>query len=106
MNCIQCGSEIESKPNARGRPQRYCSTSCRRTAEFEIRRVNGLLGRLEERLSNLRSASIPIMGEDPAKSQRRSRGSKRGFACCWADRRERGGRLAVYQYTVYQLWWR
>lgn len=34
-----------------GRPARYCSTACRRSAEFEVRRINSLLEKLEAELS-------------------------------------------------------
>ena len=50
MKCQTCGTEIE-KP-ATGRPKRYCSTACRRVAEFEIRRLNKRIGRLEERFDD------------------------------------------------------
>ena len=47
MQCLKCGNEIE-KP-ATGRPPRYCSRACRRTAEYEIRRITRRLEKLEER---------------------------------------------------------
>ena len=40
MTC-KCGTELE-KP-ATGRPPRYCSTTCRRSAEYELRRWQTLL---------------------------------------------------------------
>lgn len=50
--CVKCGRPVK-KP-ATGRPPDYCSTGCRRSAEFEIRRINRLLEKLEERASRLR----------------------------------------------------
>src|SRR5215218_7948151 len=40
-SCAKCSSPL-SQP-ARGRPKRYCSTACRRAAEFELRRVQKAL---------------------------------------------------------------
>lgn len=51
--CVKCGSPITEAPTT-GRPKKYCSPACRRSAEHEIRRVNVLLGKLEERASNAR----------------------------------------------------
>lgn len=51
--CVKCGGQIADAATT-GRPKKYCSTACRRSAEHEIRRVNVLLGKLEERLSRER----------------------------------------------------
>ena len=51
--CVKCGNPIQSVA-AEGRPKKYCSVACRRSAEHEIRRTNALLGKLEERASNAR----------------------------------------------------
>lgn len=51
--CVKCGGQIAESATA-GRPKRYCSTACRRAAEHEIRRVNALLAKLEEKVSNAR----------------------------------------------------
>ena len=52
-NCLKCGKPLESS-TGKGRPNTYCSTACRRTAEFEIRRINLRLIKLEEQASNAR----------------------------------------------------
>ena len=57
-----CGQPLEQKSGA-GRPAKYCSTACRRAAEFEIRRIDKLLARLEDRLVNLRLGYFSV---DPA----------------------------------------
>ena len=54
-----CGQPLEEKSGA-GRPATYCSTSCRRAAEFEIRRLDKLLARLEDSLVNLRLGYFSI----------------------------------------------
>lgn len=51
--CLKCGGQIAESATA-GRPKRYCSVACRRAAEHEVRRLNALLAKLEERVSNAR----------------------------------------------------
>jgi hypothetical protein len=51
--CVKCGGPIAEAATT-GRPKKYCSPACRRSAEHEIRRVNVLLGKLEEKVSNAR----------------------------------------------------
>lgn len=51
IGCVRCGNAFE-QTSGRGRPKRYCSTSCRRAAEFEIKRVNRHLGAAEFRLAH------------------------------------------------------
>ncbi len=60
--CAKCGGEIPEQEI--GRPKIYCSTGCRRAAEFEIRRINSTLGKLEEKLTNARLG----YGCDPEKT--------------------------------------
>ena len=43
--CLKCRTPLT--PTAVGRPSRYCSTGCRRAAEFELRRLQRHLERLE-----------------------------------------------------------
>jgi hypothetical protein len=50
--CIRCAAPV-TKP-ATGRPPTYCSTTCRRAAEFELRRCERRLERLEGKASDLR----------------------------------------------------
>lgn len=52
LACVKCGGPLE-KP-ATGRPPRWCSTACRRLAEYELRRINRRLEKLEGRASRLR----------------------------------------------------
>lgn len=51
--CVKCGGPI-AEAAATGRPKKYCSPACRRSAEHEIRRVNVLLGKLEQQASHAR----------------------------------------------------
>ena len=57
-----CGQPLTRAAGA-GRPAKYCSTACRRAAEFEIRRIYKLLARLEDRLVNLRLGYASINPE-------------------------------------------
>ncbi|MGH8592342.1 MAG: hypothetical protein ACREX9_21850 [Gammaproteobacteria bacterium] len=50
--CKSCG--VSLPVNRTGWPSDYCSTGCRRAAEFEIRRVNRRLESLETSLSSMR----------------------------------------------------
>lgn len=51
--CPKCGGPVDPVAAANN-GKKYCSPACRRSAEHEIRRVNTLLGKLEERASNAR----------------------------------------------------
>lgn len=46
LTCKKCGRNL-AKPRT-GRPPRWCSTGCRRAAEYEITRLQRRLERLEE----------------------------------------------------------
>lgn len=50
--CRSCGTPLAVSSG--GRPADYCSTACRRMAEFAIRRVSKRLENLEARLSENR----------------------------------------------------
>lgn len=50
MSCPKCGGEVQGH-EGRGRPSVYCSATCRRLAELEIRRLQRLLEALEKRRS-------------------------------------------------------
>ncbi len=54
--CKSCGTKIALK--TRGRPRSYCSDACRRAAEYEIRRVNTRIARLEDTVSNARTDPV------------------------------------------------
>ncbi len=58
----KCGKPLE-QPAGAGRPPTYCGTACRRAAEFEIRRLDKLLARLEDRLSELRLGKLSLERE-------------------------------------------
>lgn len=66
--CIKCGQEI--KPvSTTGRPPDYCSPGCRKSAEYEIGRVNRRLADLEndlvhEKLHNDKK-SVNCNGQSP-----------------------------------------
>lgn len=50
--CRVCGAPLERKPV--GRPPRYCSTTCRRAAEYALKRHNSHLLRLETQRDTIR----------------------------------------------------
>jgi hypothetical protein len=52
--CPKCGIPLPKQTQAKGRPAQYCSTACRRAAEFEIRRLNDVLATLEKNASHAR----------------------------------------------------
>ena len=47
--CVKCGGALPPG-KAAGRPRRYCSTACRRLAEYEVSRLQNRLSRLEDEL--------------------------------------------------------
>lgn len=53
MRCIKCGAPL-AQPDT-GRPKTYCSTVCRRAAEFEIRRIVRRIETMELALRNARA---------------------------------------------------
>ncbi len=67
--CLKCRRAVEQLPT--GRPRSYCSTACRRTAEFEIRRLVRRIERLDtdlEHLRGVRDDGIPdVYGHSPKK---------------------------------------
>lgn len=60
--CRVCGAGIEPKTTG-GRPPTFCSVAFRRVAEFEIRRINRTLERLEDRALWLRDPHNPGLGD-------------------------------------------
>ena len=50
--CVKCGRQLQRQ--ATGRPAEYCSPACRRSAEFELRRLNARLDRLETEQMHIR----------------------------------------------------
>ncbi len=62
MDKCTCGQPL-TRADGAGRPSKYCSTGCRRAAEFGIRRIDKLLARLEDRLVDLRLGRFSIEGE-------------------------------------------
>lgn len=56
----RCGEEFEVPKT--GRPPRFCSVSCRRSAEYELRRVQQLLVRAEKALQDARLAEATEFG--------------------------------------------
>lgn len=51
-SCLKCRKPIENLKQ--GRPPKYCSNSCRRSAELEIRRINDHILKLEMNMSHAR----------------------------------------------------
>lgn len=47
--CAECGRAFVRKGGGRGRPARYCGQVCRRAAEYELGRTQGLLRRSQQR---------------------------------------------------------
>ena len=50
--CVKCNRPLQRQ--ATGRPASYCSTACRRAAEFEVRRLAAAIERLEGEASHVR----------------------------------------------------
>lgn len=63
----RCGEEFEVP--ATGRPPRFCSVSCRRSAEYELRRVQALLVRAEKAYQDARLAEATEFGDRYAKKR-------------------------------------
>lgn len=65
--CIKCGVLIQTKA-ATGRPSSYCSPSCRKSAEYEIGRINRRLADFEndlirEKMHQPKDRGVNIYGE-------------------------------------------
>ena len=66
--CVKCGGALPPG-KAVGRPPRYCSTACRRLAEYEVSRLQSRLSRLEDELlreKHNRSGLKDFSGRDVA----------------------------------------
>jgi len=57
-NCLQCGAELQ-KPKT-GRHPSYCSVGCRRSAEYEITRLNRRIDSFENDLAHERGLQGPF----------------------------------------------
>jgi hypothetical protein len=49
VECPKCGGAVSAPGRAGGRPSRFCSEGCKGSAEAEMRRLNVLLRKFEER---------------------------------------------------------
>ena len=73
-SCLKCGSPLTK--SAAGRPSSYCSVACRRAAEYERKRLQKHLERLEiegEALGQTRSKLYDTLG----RSHRQQRNDNR-----------------------------
>lgn len=50
LTCAECGIGIVQQ--SRGRPSRYCGAGCRRSAEYNVRRVQGLIRRSQQKVQD------------------------------------------------------
>ena len=51
-SCVYCGGQFIAV-HSRGRPQLYCSGSCKEAKKYEVGRLNERLKRLEDRRSEV-----------------------------------------------------
>lgn len=54
--CVMCRAELTHP--ATGRPRMYCSTACRRAAEYELRRLQALMLMAEKEELRARSRQL------------------------------------------------
>jgi hypothetical protein len=57
--CAMCGAPLK-KRTGRGRPPKFCSTACKRTAELKMRRLNEHIARLELEAERCRRTHLPL----------------------------------------------
>ena len=55
MICPQCGAGFEPQEGRPGRPQVYCSATCRRAREYAIKRAQRAVERAERELTDQRA---------------------------------------------------
>ncbi len=60
--CVKCSRPLPEQSGP-GRPPIYCSTACRRAAEYELRRVQASLEHVEEQV---RACAFGWYGRKPA----------------------------------------
>jgi len=62
--CPKCGADVPQKPG-KGRPAVYCGVTCRKAAEYELRRLQRALEAAEDRLraNERRCAEIRLHGQ-------------------------------------------
>lgn len=70
--CRKCACACAFGANASGRPALYCSTGCRRAAEYELRRIQTRLAMLENQLSDCKLNRSPIMNWDGTSAEERA----------------------------------
>ena len=77
-NCVKCGAPLR-RLAAGGRPAKFCSIACRRAAEYELRRIQTGLERIEERQEHIRiygAESAFCFPLDPAEALARLQGER------------------------------
>ncbi len=57
--CVRCGAGLSGR-DGRRRPK-FCSVGCRRTAEYEVRRLVRRLERVDDRLAELREVRAGVI---------------------------------------------
>lgn len=62
VDCPQCGAGFEPLPGRTGRPQAYCSTSCRRAREYAIKRAQRAVERADRELTLVREEEATTGG--------------------------------------------
>jgi hypothetical protein len=59
--CKKCSRPLPERQTGSGRPNVYCSSTCRRAAGYEIARVTRAINNLEGCLSQSRTATMPTI---------------------------------------------
>lgn len=62
MRCAKCGATLRAKAGP-GRPRRFCSPVCKRAADYELRRVQRALERIESRTRSYRVDGLTGLAE-------------------------------------------
>src|SRR5690349_1192539 len=64
--CVTCGADL---PAEAGNRRRYCGQACKRSAEYELRRLNGLIYRAEKTLQDFRLGKSRMFDAKLAKAR-------------------------------------
>lgn len=70
MKCAKCGNDLPEQEGA-GRPRKFCSEICKRTATMEIRRLDSRIAKLERDESTWRCKNCTGYADNAVKEIRR-----------------------------------
>jgi len=61
--CRTCQTPLPEVGVGPGRHPKFCSEACKRAREYELRRLDGRINRVEDRLTEVRVSKVPSLDD-------------------------------------------